>query len=255
MIAAFHQLELGAGDALRQHLRRLHVAAGGRVHGIAGAADDQRGAPDAVQQVTGLVFLAGHHVSEIGFQRREMRHVDFPELLHLVRVVSHELGREHEAAAEVVFHVLRVALLGHLHGRVVGDPALIVLAVVGGAGPGARKDEAVDHLGMVDGDPLAHPSAHGVAHEVGPGEPQRLHEIDAVVGEHPGRVVDVRLVATSRAPVVPGQHPEVFLEFRHLEDLPVVAGHAGAAHQHEGFATAVELVVEIQAADVGDGHG
>jgi len=80
---------------------------------------------------------------------------------------------------------------------------------------------------------------------MGPLDPQGIHETGAVLGEEPGGIRHVGLIAPPQTPVVIDEDLKVFGEFRNLKDSPGGAAYAGPRDENKWVALAAKLIIEM----------
>ena len=84
-----------------------------------------------------------------------------------------------------------------------------------------------------------------MAHHVGLFYAERIHQSDAILGEQPGGVMHIRLVAAAKAAMIVNQHLIMLGKFRHLRNTPGRQTDAGAGNQHERIAFTIEFIIQI----------
>ena len=142
------------------------------------------------------MLLARDDVPEIAFHRRQIGHAHLEEVLDLGRMILHVLlGPAHLDGV-----VPDVFLVTHLH-HLRGDPKRDAVGA-GMGGPGRGEDKLLHPLGVLQGQQLRHPAAHGMAADDGLGGVEVVHDRGNVVGEHAGGVAHGGAGGPARAPVI-----------------------------------------------------
>src|SRR5215510_11445918 len=130
MGAAFNNDQLSIGNLLRQNFGGLYVTARSPFVDVLAADDDQGRRLDFMNKVGGLMALPSDDVAQIAFERRHLVDNEFLKFLHHLRMLFHELIREHKAWPPVVVLVSLIALLNHFQGSVHGNTAGVVFELI-----------------------------------------------------------------------------------------------------------------------------
>ena len=217
---------------------------------VVAANQNLRGAVDVVQavhHVVGKQGVAGVQVAvqrAVHLQQSVYAGVNFGALA-LVITFCVEVSEQTRQKTAVDPHGL-----GRTH-----PPAHHVLPALPQFAKGRGHGQAAHPLRLLQRHLLRNRSTQRLAQHMGPLYAQVRHQAQSVGRQHGGGVGVIGRVGATYAPVVKGQHLEVFCGPLQLSAPGAVVAAGITAHHDQPAACALDGVIHLDVADVGLGHG